>query len=81
MPKGTNSMRIFCRVVLWWALLLPISAFAQGTNQTIFTNTTSASVGATNAIFVLGKHAHWAANDSHQRSWTMHFGTTALSNL
>ena len=51
MPKGTNSMRIFCRVVLWWALLLPISAFAQGTNQTIFTNTTSASVGATNAIF------------------------------
>ena len=44
-------MRNFCRVVLWWALLLPVSAIAQSSNQTIFTNTTSASVGATNALF------------------------------
>jgi hypothetical protein len=49
-PKGTNSVRNLRRVVLWLVLLLPISAFAQ-TNQTVFSNTTSSSVGATNAVF------------------------------
>ena len=45
-------MRNHRSLILWLALLLPISVFAQGNNQTVFSNTTSASIGSTNAIFV-----------------------------
>jgi hypothetical protein len=50
-PKGTNSVRNYLSVVLWFALiLLPVPVFAQ-TNATIVTNTSSSSLGATNAVF------------------------------
>ena len=44
-------MRNYLRILLWLALLLPIPAFAQVTNGTVFSNSTSSSVGATNVYF------------------------------
>ncbi len=46
-------MRRGVRVLAWFSLLLPVVAFAQGSNnQTVFSNSTSSSVGATNASYI-----------------------------
>lgn len=45
-------MRRYLRVLLWFALWLPIAGFAQTTNSTNFSNSTSSSFGATNAVYV-----------------------------
>jgi uncharacterized protein (TIGR03382 family) len=44
-------MRNGVRVLVWLALLLPCAAFAQTNSSNIVTNSTSSSVGATNAVY------------------------------
>jgi uncharacterized protein (TIGR03382 family) len=43
-------VRNYLRILLWFAFSLPCATFAQSNNVTNFSNSTSSSVGATNAV-------------------------------
>jgi uncharacterized protein (TIGR03382 family) len=45
------NVRTHLRVLLWFSLLLPFAAIAQSNNQTVVSNSTSSSVGGTNAVY------------------------------